>query len=132
VCSAYDDVLVVIVDPPPQGHPDGNVAYDAQKNPLSVNASMMQVCTPQSAGESQKPFACPLGPGALAGTGFEGHAATGWLATSAPVEAGSTITLLFTVWDSADGQLDSTALVDAFAWSADPATIGTAPVPNPK
>src|SRR5262249_168190 len=63
----------------------------------------------------------------LASTGFDGHAATGWLQTQAPVTPGSEITLLLTIWDSGDGVLDSTVLLDKFAWSADPPTGPTTP-----
>ncbi len=72
-------------------------------------------------------YACPSGPAALGGTGFETHGATGWLETSAPVTPGSTTTLFLAVWDSGDGVLDSTVILDGFAWStaavSTPATL---------
>ena len=121
-----------MLTPKPMGLPDGNIAFDLQGNPISVNNSLLQVCKPQSAGG--KSFACPLGAASLAGTGFsdifESHAATGWLKTQAPAKPGDTITLLFTIWDSGDGSLDSSVLVDKFEWSVDPASgASTTPVP---
>jgi hypothetical protein len=85
------------------------------------------VCTAQTAGG--KSFPCAHGPGALTGTGFETHAATDWLVTRAPVLPGSTVTFLFATWDSGDGVLDTTVLLDGFSWSTDPVA---APSTSPK
>lgn len=123
MCSTYNDFFVAMLDPILEGEADANVSYDAFGNPISVNAAFLRVCHPQST--SGMFFPCPLGPGELAGTGFDAEnnsAATGWLETTAPVEApGETITLLFTVWDSADPILDSTVLLDDFRFAVDPA-----------
>jgi hypothetical protein len=128
ICSTYNDFYVAMLTPIPKGLADGNIAFDQQNNPISVNNSLLQVCQSQTAGS--KNFPCPLGAATLNGTGFEGHAATGWLKTQAPAKAGDTITLLFTIWDSGDGVLDSSVLVDKFEWSVDPATgASTTPVP---
>ena len=129
ICSTFNDFYVAMLSPIPMGLMDGNIAFDQANNPISVNNSLLQVCTPQTAGK--KPFACPLGASSLSGTGFESHAATGWLQTQAPVKAGDIITLLFTIWDSGDGVLDSSVLIDKFEWSVDPATsTSTTPVPT--
>jgi hypothetical protein len=130
ICSNFNDFFVTIMDPKPPSLPDGNIAFDQDGNPISVNNSLLQVCTPQTAG--QKPFACPLGATTLEGTGFEGHAATGWLTTTAPVDTvrGKEITLMWTIWDQGDGSWDSTALVDDFQWSVD-AADGTKTLPSP-
>lgn len=132
ICSPYNDYFVAILDPKVPELPDGNISFDSQGNTISVNAGFLQVCTPQTAGG--KNFDCPLGPGDLAGTGFDtqpsGSAATGWLETKAPVDAGSEITLLFTTWDSGDGILDSTTLIDNFKFEIDETSTGTAPIPQ--
>ena len=140
VCSEYNDGFTAEMTPRPAGTTSPNLVFDQFGNPLSVNNAMLQVCTPQTAGG--KEFACPLGPSALANTGFdattnspENHAATGWLTTTVPVDPslkGKDITLLFAAWDSSDGILDSTALVDNLVFSTLPggATIvGTTPKP---
>jgi hypothetical protein len=89
------------------------------------------VCSPQTT--NGKTFPCALGTGQLTGTGFEGHAATGWLETQSPVEPGSEITLRFAIWDMGDPDWDSTVLVDNFKFSADEATgTTTKPVPDPR
>jgi hypothetical protein len=129
ICSNFNDFFVTIMDPKPANLPDGNIAFDQDGNPISVNNSLLQVCKSQKAGGKQ--FACPLGESTLAGTGFEGHAATGWLTTTAPVDTlrGKEITLMWTIWDQGDGMLDSTALVDDFEWSVNAAT-GTQTLPS--
>lgn len=128
ICDDYNDFYVAMMDPKPAGLVDGNIAFDQDSNPISVNNSLLQVCKPQQAGG--KSFNCPLGNAGLSGTGFEDHAATGWLTTTAPVEGGKEITLTFAIWDQGDGILDSTALIDDFQWSVDAAN-GTQTLPSP-
>ena len=117
ICSQYNDFFVTMLDPIPAGLEDGNIAFDQDTNPISVNNALLQVCT--SGTHKGKFFPCPLGPETLSGTGFEGSAATGWLTTSAPVDAGTDITIRFAIWDSGDGRLDSTTLIDDFRFSVD-------------
>ncbi|AKU98198.1 hypothetical protein AKJ09_04862 [Labilithrix luteola] len=133
VCSKYNDFYVLDMSPKVPEYPDGNVAFDAVGNPISVNNALLQVCEPRTIDGRNYP--CPLGVASLKGTGFDTvsddyspapHAATGWLTTWAPVQGGTTIRLRFTIWDSSDGNLDSTVLVDRFAW-ADVDRRGTAP-----
>ena len=58
-------------------------------------------------------------------------AATSWLVTTAPIEApGGEITLHFTVWDSGDGALDSTVLIDNFRFDLGEGNVGTTPIPR--
>lgn len=137
ICSTFNDFFVTMMMPPPPSLPDGNISFDQDGNPISVNNSLLQVCVPQEAGD--KNFPCPLGPDLLTSTGFDEpgnsgpHAATGWLQTRAPVEPGSVVTLRFAIWDSGDHILDSTVLIDNFQWSVEPASaVETTPVPVPK
>lgn len=137
ICSEFNDFFVALLSPPPAGQPDGNVSFDSMGNLISVNAGFLQVCTPQTAGG--KTFTCPLGTSQLQGTGFDevvfnpdNSAATGWLQTTAPVEPGSTIKLRFAVWDSGDGVLDSTVLIDNFTWDAKGGDTVTTPIGVPK
>ena len=130
ICSEYNDFFVAMMTPQVAGLPDGNIAFDSAGNPISVNNGLLQVCTAQKAGG--KNFTCTLGASTLSGTGFEGHAATGWLQTTAPATPGSEITLRFAIWDSGDGELDSTVLIDKWTWSAASAMPGTQPAPGPK
>jgi hypothetical protein len=131
ICSTFNDFFVALLSPPPP-NTDGNISFDSQGNLISVNAGFLEVCYPQTAGG--KVFDCALGPGELAGTGFDeqpnGSAATSWLETTAPVEPGSTITLRFAIWDSGDGILDSTVLLDNFRFKVEGGTTRTIPVPK--
>jgi hypothetical protein len=88
--------------------------------------------------ECGKSYDCPLGIAELSGTGFDivedqfspaPHAATGWLRTRAPVTAGGILRIRFAIWDSADGNLDSTVLIDGLGWSRS-VDHGTVPRPH--
>jgi hypothetical protein len=136
VCSTFNDFFAAILEPFPQGQTDGNITFDQLGNPVSVNNAFFAVCgcsggPPCTAGGIS--FTCALGTAELQGTGFEGHAATSWLQTQAPVEGGTQFKLRFLAYDSGDGALDSTALVDNFQWLAEPGVaVGTEPIPDPK
>ncbi|MBX3207183.1 MAG: choice-of-anchor L domain-containing protein [Labilithrix sp.] len=133
VCSKYNDFYVLDMDPKVPDYPDGNVAFDSAGNPISVNNALLQVCKARTI--DGRRYDCPLGPSSLTGTGFDTvhddyspapHAATGWLTTYAPAPPGKVIRLRFAIWDSSDGNLDSTVLVDRFEWS-DSEQRGTTP-----
>ncbi|MEP7126934.1 MAG: hypothetical protein ABJE95_38740 [Byssovorax sp.] len=122
-CSVFDDTFVVLQSPAPFGAVSGNITFDTQGNPLTLNVMSFDACScvappcfaPPS-GPTQKPYACPLGPFVLTSTGFAGSAATSWLWTAAPVKPGGDFTLRFALWDGEDGLFDTTVLVDAFRW----------------
>jgi len=116
VCTQYADNFVVIMDPPPAGAIDGNIVFDNLGGPVNVNSPFLQACT--SGTFNGITFACGQGTSPLAGTGFEGHGGTGWLRTTVPVAPGSTIKLLFAVWDSGDGTYDTTVLLDSLRFWA--------------
>lgn len=133
ICSQYNDFFVAILSPIPQGQSDGQISFDNQGNPVSVNNAFVDVCgcaggPPCSAGG--KVFQCSLGTNELNGTGFESHAATSWLKTTAPAEPNTLIRIRWGAYDSGDGILDSTGLVDNWEWIAEPGTVvGTNPDP---
>lgn len=129
VCTQFNDFFVVLQSPAPKSAQNGNISFDVQGNPVSVNNGYLEVCAAQTAGTKQ--FDCKLGPSALDGTGFEGHAATGWLNTQSPVAGGYEITLRFAIWDMGDEVLDSTVLIDNFTFDVgDGGTPVTQPVPR--
>jgi len=147
VCTPYNDQFVALVSPPPPGSISGNVAFDAQKNPVSVNLGFLDVCDPITVAEfaancgsgcptTPSPY-CSSGAAALAGTGFDtwGDAgATRWLTTRAPVVGGAEITVRFALWDTSDQSLDSTVLLDHFTWipAGAPVAVATDLAPTPK
>ncbi len=51
--------------------------------------------------------------------------ATAWLSTTAPVVGGETIQLDFYIWDTQDGNYDSTVLLDNFRWLVDETKVNT-------
>ncbi len=142
VCSMFNDFFVAMLDPVPMGLVDGNISFDKNGDPVSVNNAFLEVCgcfsgPPCTAG--QKSFSCALGNTGLVGTGFgqdtafSDHASSGWLETQAPILPNTEITLQFAVSDSGDGVLDTSVLVDNFRWVAEPGTtVTTNTVPNPK
>ena len=118
VCSQFTDSFVVLMDPPPAGAVSGNIVFDALGGAVGVNSALLAVC---AAGTHKGiTFGCGQGTAGLQGTGFEGHGATGWLRTTAPVQPGSTITLLFAVWDAGDGTYDTTVLLDSLRFWTQP------------
>ena len=141
VCGGFNDEFVAIVSPAPTGSVNGNVAFDAQQTPISVDLGYFPDCDPTNKSDfaaacsgtcpsPANPF-CPAGNSALAGSGFDlwGEAgASGWLRTRVPVTGGQTFTIRFAIWDAGDQTLDSTVLVDDFQWITAPTVaVGTAP-----
>lgn len=134
ICTQYNDTFFTLLSPPPPGVPDGNIAFDKLGQPVSVNGATWEVCScmtgPPCMTSAPAPSPCSLGPNQLAGTGFDGAAATGWQVTSAPVTPGTNVTLRFGVFDGADGVVDATVVIDDFKWLAGaPVNVGTKAAP---
>jgi hypothetical protein len=149
----------VLVTPPPKGayvpngSTAGNISFDSNNHPVSVNMGFFDVCdasTPQRFATHclqgngpcpplPNPY-CPLGLAELKSTGFDtwhsyvGPAgATRWLQTQAPADGGTIITIRFAIWDAGNALFDSTVLVDNFHWIATPGVgVSTTPQPTPK
>jgi hypothetical protein len=147
VCSMFNDFFVALLSPIPMGQMDGNISFDKQGNPVSVNNAFVEVCGCTNGppcttgfGATMKTFTCALGDTGIQGTGFgkdtafSDHASTGWLNTKAPVKGGENITIRWTVYDSGDGILDTTTLIDNWQWIANggTVTVGTDPIGTPK
>jgi hypothetical protein len=131
-CSVFNDVFAVLMSPSPLPNGDpmadkdnilANIAFEATasgtKNVIGVNnEGFFSACEP---GAVQGNYSnCKPGNGAqLQGSGFETHGASAWLTTQVPVPSGKVMLLRFAIWDSADGILDSSAIVDNFEWSAE-------------
>ena len=136
VCSNFNDQFMALVDPAPAGALDGNISFDMNGAPVSVNIAFFDVCdscanwAQNCSGSSCPPVpspCCPAGGAELAGTGFDtwtgtfddGNAGgTSWLRTTAPVDGGSEFSLRLAVWDTGDSALDATAVIDNFRWIA--------------
>ncbi len=163
--SGWNDQFVALMSPSPAGAllpagaSMGNISFDQNHHPVSVNIGYFSVCDPSSPTRFAdhcksgggytcptlpSPY-CPAGVAQLTGTGFDtlgskGPAgATSWLTSSAPATPGSIITLQFTIWDAGNGEYDSTALVDNIQWNATagtttptPVMVMTQPITTPK
>jgi hypothetical protein len=128
VCTPFNDQFISLVSPAPMGSNNGNISFDSNHNPVSVNVAFFNVCS-----------GCPLGTNDLVGNGFDGSwgddaGATGWLKSQAPVKGGDIITIRWAIWDTSDQAWDSTALVDNFQWIANggSVTVSTDPISTPK
>jgi hypothetical protein len=135
ICSPFNDFFVALQDPAPPNAVQGNISFDFEGNPVSVNNSFLEVCG--AAGwAGPKYFSCQLGGDQLSGTGFDEtgsngpHAATGWLQTVSPVDPGGIVKIRFAIWDVGDHVLDSSVLLDHFRFSAEEASESTTtPIP---
>lgn len=138
ICSRFNDGFVAYLAA--KGFNNGvpeNISFDAKKNPVSVNNGFFDRCTPGARigceqGAQPGTSTCPGGIAELAGTGFGvlgsycpggggqsvSGGATGWLSSQAPVTPGETFTLDLMIWDTGDGELDSSVLLDNFQWVA--------------
>jgi hypothetical protein len=140
ICTEFNDFFVALMSPIPMGQTDGDISFDQQGNPISVNNAFLQSCGcpagPPCAvppGAAVKSFDCSLGKTLLQGTDFDNddtnpgwtNGATGWLRTTAPVAPNTKFTIRFATYDSDDGFVDSTVLIDNWMWSAKPGTIQT-------
>ncbi len=98
VGNIYNDQFEVFVENPSFS---GQIVFDAFGNVVSVNNALFGVTDPAL----------------LQGTGFDEDGGTGWVTTIAPVTGGSTLDVMFTIYDEADGVWDSAVLIDNFQFS---------------
>jgi hypothetical protein len=139
LCKQYNDFFITLLTsswvPNPQAVPpqqplpaDGNIAFDALGNPISVNNAFFDVCfVPPSPPPG---ITCPAGQLELVGTGMGGWGndltdggGTVWLKNDAPVQPGETIEIQFITWDAGDHNVDSLVLLDKFHWNITPASV---------
>lgn len=145
VCTSYNDQFIALVQPAPMGSINGNITFDAQTNPVSVNVAYFDNCDPNGVSSyaslcfsncppAPNPY-CPLGNNFMQDTGFNewgDSGSTGWLVTTAPVEAGSSFKIRFAIWDTGDSALDSTVFIDNFKWIATGGTVAVGTIPAPQ
>ena len=147
ICSRFNDGFIAYLSAKGfnNGTPD-NMSFDSKKNPVSVNNGFFDRCTPNvdigcAIGAVKGTSQCPGGTSELAGTGYaatglwceafggmkssSAGGATGWLTSKAPVQAGETFTLELMIWDTGDGDLDSSVLLDNFKWAEGEVTVIT-------
>ncbi|HEX7664180.1 MAG TPA: choice-of-anchor L domain-containing protein, partial [Polyangiaceae bacterium] len=144
VCTQFNDAFAAYVRSSALHGVD--LASDPKNRPISVNAAYVDHCTPDAgipcyASQAQIDDAglswpCGAGTQELSGTGYgivqtgcsgpaSAGAGTGWLTASAPVSPGETFTIDLMIWDSGDGIIDSSTILDRFQWLAAAPTAGT-------
>ena len=135
----YNDMYYVLLD---SKKFQGNIAFDMNGDAINVNNAFLTVCKDEPiCGGIMNPkvqgHRCtPNSLAQLLGTGYElpdntGQpygGATGWLATTAPVTFGETITLTFVIYDDFDHMNDSSVLLDGFQWLFDDTILQTNPI----
>jgi hypothetical protein len=142
VCTEFNDEFLVLQESHVEFSTPTNIAFDMQKNPVTVNNGFFTVCTNDPSKTQTQHcthpvtdingtgFEDPPGGGGLGGLG-SGEipgGSTGWLTTTSPVTPGEEITLHFIIFDEGDHILDSAALLDNFRWGT---TAVAAPSTNP-
>lgn len=97
----------------------GNISFDEQGNPISLNAGFLDY-KDSTSGAYNDPE-CMNGCDAveLHGTCMAEHAGTKWLSTTAGVASGEQVTIVFAIFDLSDSILDSYVFIDNFVWGCD-------------
>ncbi|MBL9024424.1 MAG: choice-of-anchor L domain-containing protein [Myxococcales bacterium] len=149
VCTLFNDQFIALVNPAPMGSQNGNISFDSNSNPVSVNIAFFDVCNgcddfaaycyTGTCPTAPNPC-CPSGGAELMGNGFdnafgsnfEDAGGTSWLQTTAPIGPGESFSVRYTIWDVQDTAYDSTSVIDNFEWIANGGTVivGTNPVPE--
>lgn len=130
VCTQFNDEFLAIVQSSKTYAQPTNISFDMQMHPITVNSGFFTVCQ----NDTSKPQTqhCMHPPSDNSGTGYETTGgpsipglpggipggSTGWLSTTAPIQAGEDVTLRFVIFDEGDGVLDSAVLLDNFRWGA--------------
>jgi hypothetical protein len=97
----YNDMFVAWLE---SEHWTGNIAFDMQGNPLSLNAAFLELYDDQ--GDLPE----------FAGTCMRYSAGTRWLTSTADVVPGESIDLILAIFDLDDVNWDSFVLVDNVRW----------------
>jgi hypothetical protein len=129
LCQQFNDFFIALLkSSAPMLPVDGNIAFDANQNPVSVNNGFFQVCFPAV---GAPPGSCPSGTLDLVGNGMGGWAGnlkdgggTDWLTNDAPIVPGETMEIEFVTWDAGDHNVDSLVLLDHFRWNLTPSMVG--------
>jgi hypothetical protein len=123
VCTTFNDEFLVLQESKAEFQTASNIAFDMQKNPVTVNNGFFTVCQNDTSKPQTQHCMHPVTD--INGTGYEINqggqpigGGTGWLTTTSPVTPGEEVTLHFIVFDEGDGILDSAAVIDNFQWGA--------------
>lgn len=95
----------------------GNISFDEAGAPISLNAGFLDYRDANADDDPMCQGNC-VAP-ELHGTCMQGHAGTKWLTTTAGVQPGETITVVFAIFDMSDSILDSYVFLDNFQWGCE-------------
>ncbi|HVI01502.1 MAG TPA: choice-of-anchor L domain-containing protein [Enhygromyxa sp.] len=95
----------------------GNISFDEAGAPISLNAGFLDYRDAAAFNDPQCAGGCSAPE--LHNTCMQGHAGTKWLTTTAGVQPGETITVVFAIFDMSDSILDSYVFLDNFSWGCD-------------
>ncbi len=131
VCTEYNDEFLVLQESANEFAMPTNIAFDMQKNPVTINNGFFTVCTNDNSKKQTQHCTMPVS--GINGTGFEDPVggfgggtpggSTGWLTTTSPVTPGEEVTLHYIIFDEGDHILDSSVLIDNFQWSAESVNV---------
>lgn len=103
----------------------GNISFDEAGAPISLNAGFLDYRDANAPNDPMCQGNCSAPE--LHNTCMQGHAGTKWLTTTAGVQPGETITVVFAIFDMSDSILDSYVFLDNFSWGcegdAPPSTV---------
>ena len=102
--QSYADMLLVWLESESW---TGNVVFDSAGNPMTINSELLDFKDED---------------GTLAeldGTCMRQHSGTNWHSTKAPVTAGGSFTLVFSIFDIADAIIDSYVFIDDVRWGCE-------------
>lgn len=91
----------------------GNVLMDDRGHPMTVDNQWLSLKDAQNLSQDCK---APCNEHKLHNFSMQGHAATPWLTTEFPVQAGERILMTFAVMEFGSSFLDSYALIDNLRW----------------
>ncbi len=115
ICTAYSDQFVVTMTPLPRA-PSPGISRSIRKANCSTRAAPRGCASVNRAGTAAPTTSVRSASRGSSGTGYESHAASGWLRSTVPVTPGSVVTLRFAIWDSEDAKSDSLVLLDGLSF----------------
>ncbi|MBR4985894.1 MAG: choice-of-anchor L domain-containing protein [Proteobacteria bacterium] len=134
VCNNYNDFFLAMTDAQSDQIPaDGNISFDMNKNPVSVNNAFFTECNRSACTASKGCSDCNDGAANVLAyvTDDRQAGATDWLQTSVPVSPNEVFTLDLIIFDAGDysgtsanqngwgHQRDSLVLIDDFEWATE-------------
>ncbi len=107
--SAWNDMYIAWLE---SERWTGNISFDDHGHPISINGVFLDFF--DSPSEMCDGSSCEAPE--LSGFAMEGHAGTRWLETTAPVQPGEEIEVVFALFDLTDAMFDTVVVLDNVHW----------------